>query len=106
MISEFKVLLHLQNIGDSVIKDLEVFDYVPTLIDIVKEFSIGTLNPTRVLKHEKKGRSAVIWDIEKLDPHEERIVSYNIKSKLTILGELTLPSAVVKFTHNNKRLKV
>jgi hypothetical protein len=105
-ISEFKVLLHVKNLKDHVVKDLEVVDYVPNLIDVVKEFSVGTLSPTKILKHQKKGKSMISWKIEQLEPNEERIISYNIKSKLTILGDFALPTAMVKYTHKNKRLKV
>ena len=63
-------------------------------MDIKKEFAEGTLKPSRILQHHKKGL-IVKWNIASLDAFEERIISYKIKSKLSILGTLTLPPMTV-----------
>ena len=36
-------------------------------------------------------------DFETIDAYEERIVSYTIKAKLKIIGNLSLPAVKVKF---------
>lgn len=55
-----------------------------------------TLRPVNIVKHDRKG-TIVKWSIEKMAPGEQRIITYKIKSKLSILGGVTLPVAVAKF---------
>ena len=42
------------------------------------------------------------WDIPELAPGEERLISYDIRSKLSIIGSFTLPRAKIKFTKDGK----
>jgi len=100
-IFSFKVVLHVKNRSNKKIENIELREAIPNIADIEKDISIGTLKPTKMLRHEKKGH-IIRWDIDKLDIGEERILSYKIKSKLPILGDLTLPIANAKFRYNNK----
>lgn len=100
-IFSLKVILHIKNRSSKKIEDIELKEVVPRIAGIEKDMSIGTLKPTRILNHEKKG-SIIKWDIDKLDIGEERILSYKIISQLPILGDLSLPEATAKFRYNNK----
>lgn len=95
-LSNIKILLTIRNEGVRPIKDVEVKDTVPHIADIKKEFPIGTLHPDKILMHKTKGTIAK-WKIDELDASEERIIKYEIKSKLSIVGSLTLPAATVKY---------
>lgn len=103
-ISELKIILSLKNRSYKPVEDISVTDKVPPVAEIKKEFEVGTLQPTRILKHEKKG-TFVKWKLEALEPFEERILSYTIKSKLSILGEFKLPIAKSSFKYGKKRRK-
>jgi hypothetical protein len=100
-IFSLKIVLHLKNRGNKKIEGIELREVVPNIAEIEKDISIGTLKPSKILKHEKKG-SIIKWDIDSLDVGEERVLSYKIKAKLPILGDLNLPPAVAKFRYNNK----
>lgn len=95
-ISQVKIVLHIKNRTSKRIKELVISDRVPKITDVIKKFKIGSLQPTKILHHEKKG-SIVKWEIEELEPFEERLITYNIRTKLTVLGAMKLPSAIAKF---------
>ena len=98
-ISELKILVHIRNRSSELIDDLMLSDLVPALSTLVKEKQIGSLSPSKILKHQKKG-TLIRWKIEVLEPFEERIITYRVKTKMAIVGGLNLPSAKVKFKSN------
>jgi hypothetical protein len=83
------------------LKDIKIIDIVPTIADIKKEFPEGTLKPSAILKHSSKG-ILLKWEIPELAPGEERLISYDIRTKLSILGSFTLPRAKVKYIKDGK----
>ena len=101
-ISELKVLIVLKNRTGKVIKGVNVIDKVPHIADVSREFDMGTLHPTKMLKHAKKG-TLIKWEMKELDKFEERVLAYKIKSRLSILGDFKLPVTVVKFASRSGR---
>jgi len=95
-ISELKVLVEIVNRSRKPIKDIKLIDTVPRIAHLTQDYDVGTVKPDKVVKHERKG-TLVKWSIDAIDPGEERVISYKIRSKLSILGGVTLPSAAVKF---------
>lgn len=95
--SEIKILLNIRNRTNKVLENIKVIDRIPDITEIEKEFSVGTLKPSKIVRHSKKG-TLIRWDFPSVDGYEERIISYRIHSKLGIVGNLVLPSAVVRFT--------
>jgi hypothetical protein len=95
-ISSMKVLIHIRNRTSEIVEGLSLVDQVPGIATLVEEKTIGIMEPTKVIKHQKKG-TLMKWEFEALEPFEERIISYRMKSKITILGGLTLPKAKLKF---------
>ncbi len=102
-ISELKVVLNIKNRSKKLASNIELTDRIPNIIDIEKELSIGTLQPIQVLRHEKKG-SIIKWIVNDLDFGEERVISYKIKSRLPVLGDLNLPQATAKFVCNKRTM--
>ena len=100
-----KVILHLKNKGNKAVEKIRIIDYLPRLIGASSQ-DFGTLKPTRAQK-SPDGRMRLVWDLDGLKRGEERIVSYVARSKLSILGRLLLPEAVVEYQsgkkHNQKR---
>jgi len=101
-ITEMTVILHVRNRSNSKISGIEVSDYIPSLVGIGSDVPIGSLQPAKVLRHEKKGTTIVKWTLDALNVSEERVLSYRIKSKLPILGSFSLPAAKATFGQNNK----
>ena len=101
-ISEMTVILHIKNRSQDKLNQIEIDDNIPGLVSIGGDIPIGALQPTKVLRHEKKGTTMVRWVIDTLEASEERVLAYRIKSKLSILGSFSLPSARAAFKSNGK----
>jgi len=95
-VSEVKVKIFVKNRTRKKVNNVRIIDIVPPIAEIEQTASVGTLHPTKIIKSNKKG-TIVKWDLTSLDPYEERIITYNIKSRLKIIGGLSLPSTRVKF---------
>ncbi|MBD3354813.1 hypothetical protein GF361_02415 [Candidatus Woesearchaeota archaeon] len=102
-ISELKVTLELKNSANKTIKKATVTDYVPNISSIKKEFSEGTLKPSRIFKHKTKG-TIMKWDIEDIAPGEDRLISYTMKSKLSIVGDFKVPRAKITFKKKGREI--
>lgn len=101
-ISEIAIILNIKNRGKDKLREIELTERIPALVSIGKEVSIGSLQPSKVLRHKKKKNTMVKWTIDTLDASEERVISYKIKSKLPILGSFSLPAATSSFKSHNK----
>ena len=44
------------------------------------------------------------WDIEDIAPGEDRLISYTLKSKLSIIGKFNIPRAKVSFKRKGKNI--
>ncbi|MBW2986276.1 hypothetical protein KY333_02810, partial [Candidatus Woesearchaeota archaeon] len=95
-ISELKIIIEIINRSKKQIKHVKIIDNVPRIAELAKEYDVGTVKPDKVVQHERKG-TLVKWSLDEVDPGEERVISYKVKSKLSILGGVTLPSAAAKF---------
>ena len=100
-ISELKVIVEIVSRSRSPITHIRLIDTIPRIANLAHDYDVGTLKPDKAVKHENKG-TLVKWSIDSIDPGEERVISYKIKSKLSILGGMTLPSAAAKFDVGKK----
>ncbi len=100
-ISDFKVVMHVKNRTDKSVENIRIVDRVPKIANIIEEFDVGILKPSKIIKHEKKG-TLLKWVIESLDANDEVIISYKTKSRLSILGQFVMPRAVGRYTKNGK----
>lgn len=104
-VSELKVLIHIKNRSNSKLTSIKIGDRVPGLVTVEKEFDVGTIQPTKIVK-DGKGSTILRWEIGELDPYEERIITYKVKARLKVVGDFVLPSALVKFrTPSRSELK-
>jgi len=101
-ISMFKVILHIKNRSKHSLHGIEVTDSVPSIADIRPGEMSGTLPPTKILTNTRKG-SIAKWELHALEGHEERVLSYLVKSKLSILGTLEIPLAKARFVTKKGR---
>jgi hypothetical protein len=95
-VSEFKVKVLIKNRSQKPVENVKIIEMIPSLALLVKEASVGTVEPTKIIRNDSKG-TLVRWDINYLEPFEERIITYRLKSKLNIVGGLTLQATKVKF---------
>ena len=100
-ISEAKVVVKVKNRSANQLIGIEVLDNLPHIAHVEKDLSIGSMQPHAVLKHPKRG-VMIRWTIEALEPGDERVLSYKMKSRLPILGEFNLPAANARCKIGNK----
>ena len=100
-ISEAKVVVRVKNRSANQLTNIEVIDHVPHIAHVEKELSIGSMQPHAILRHPKRG-VIIKWTIETLEPGDERVLSYRMKSRLSILGEFNLPHATARTKVGNK----
>ncbi|MBI2549331.1 hypothetical protein HYW21_08330 [Candidatus Woesearchaeota archaeon] len=105
-ISEIKVLLHVKNRTGKEVEYVKVIDRVPHLVEVGKEIQLGTIPPTSINRRGGAKGTLLIWELESLEPYEERIITYTIHSTLSILGGFNLPSAIIKFRKGRRQLIV
>jgi len=91
-IAEAKIVVRVKNRSAKPIANIEIMDNVPHIANVEKELSIGSMQPHAILQHPKKG-IMIKWNIESLEAGDERVLSYKMKSRLSILGEFNLPAA-------------
>lgn len=98
--SSLKVRIFVKNRMGKALEGVSVVDRIPSIASYVKEERLGVLNPTKIV-NSKKG-TLVKWEVDVLEPFEERILSYSLKSRLQIVGKLSLPAARVHFQSHGK----
>lgn len=104
-ISKIKITLNIQNRTKKRVENVRVIEKIPNIANLVKEEYLGTLKPTKVLTHDVKG-TLLKWNIDILEGFEERMITYKIKSKLSILGALKLGPAVIKFKNGRGNIVI
>jgi len=108
-VSEAKVVVRVKNRSSKPISNIDVSDNVPHIAHVEKELSVGSMQPHAILQHPKRG-IMIKWTIENLEPGDERVLSYKMRSRLAILGEFNLPAASARasigkkmvITHSNR----
>ena len=101
-ISKIKVAIYLRNRTSKPVSDVVLIDKIPTIANLLVDDSVGIVKPQKVI-HGKSRKTLLKWNLGSLEPFEERILTYKIKSKLSIVGGLGLPPARVKFLmHDDK----
>ena len=100
-IADVKVVVRVKNRSSKQLTGIEVMDNVPHIAHVEKELSIGSMQPHAIMQHPKKGLM-IRWNLEVLEPGDERVLSYRMKSRLPILGEFTLPAANARCKDGNK----
>jgi hypothetical protein len=94
-LSEIKVRIYMKNRSRKPTNNIRVIDTVPSIVDLEKSKHLGSMEPVNV----SKGTRGTIakWEFESLEPYEERVIAYNIKSKLKLIGGIRLPHAKARF---------
>jgi hypothetical protein len=101
-----KVLINIKNRTGRVLEKVRVIERIPAFAEIDTAYEVGTLKPTKVVKHSKKG-TLIRWDFTTLEPFEERIITFKTTSKLGIVGKMQLLPTIVKFVsgHGTRTVK-
>lgn len=98
--SELRIMVHVKNRSSKPLNQAALIEVLPHHLHPKPVF--GTLKPDKVQKGSQGIR--LMWEIPSIDKHEERIITYNVETKVGVLGEVTLPAAMLRF--KNKAGKV
>ncbi len=91
-----KVRLFVKNRTRRTIHNVRVMDKIPVFGTLHDEGGLGTVRPAKVVKGAKRG-TLLRWDLPVIEPYEERILAYKVKSTLKVIGGMNLPAASVRF---------
>jgi hypothetical protein len=105
-IKEVKVTLNIRNTSNLTFDNITVTDKVPSIATIVADTRVGPMKPTKILKSKKHRDLLLIWDLDCLEPGEDKLLSYRIKPKLSIIGDFDLKPAFIKYPSGDKAVRV
>ncbi len=96
-----RVKLVVKSVAGKQIPNVTVTDVITTPLKLGSDY--GTMNPS-VIKKEG-GSVRLAWKFDALYPGEERVIAYELKTALSIVGKIGLPAAHVKFRAENGKAK-
>jgi hypothetical protein len=96
-VSDIKVRVFVRNRSAKIVQNIVVTDRVPSLAEVQRIDSPGSIPPSKIGVSDKQG-TLLRWDLDVLEPFEERVLTYKVKSKLKIIGRMRLPNARLRFT--------
>ena len=102
-ISSFKIFVHIKNASKRTYENITITDTLATPARLLADSSPAVVRPNSIYHDGQK--SIVKWKIKKLEPLEERILTYQTKIKIAIVGDIILPSVHVKY-YTKKGLKI
>ena len=103
--SSLKIRLFVKNRTGGTLSGVSVIDKVPSIATYKAEETLGTVSPTKVVSSQKRG-TVLKWELDLLEPYEERILSYSLVSQLKIVGKLRLPRGKIQFTSKGGKERV
>lgn len=95
-VSEMKVRVFIKNRTAKAFYNLRLLDRAPSIAHVKMSEGLGVIEPTKIIRNEKRG-TIIKWDFDSIEAYEERIVTYTIKARLKIIGNLGLPPVKAKF---------
>lgn len=87
---EHTVHIAVKNRSRKALHEVHVVDTVPEIVSIVPNSFSPSIKPN--IKG-KRGGSELVWTFAKLEPKEERIITYRIRPLVMLMGAVRLPKA-------------
>lgn len=100
-ITEIDIRLTIENKSMTELRNVTLIDHVPALMQLVWKPK-HTFRPKKItaVPHGH----VMYWNFD-LTPQEERILTYTVAPKLSVIGELHLPPAALKYIYDRHELK-
>ncbi len=89
---DLKIQLRIKNLSGSELRNVKIYDPLPAFIKEVRDY--GTI-PGKVTRKAKQ--RVVLWELEKINPKEERVVSYKVRTSLEVLGKVLFKPAKIEY---------
>lgn len=97
---EAKIEVIFRNLTGRELTGVKIKDKLPSFINKVGAF--GTLSP----EVKGDGNKKLIWNVGRVKPNEERVLSYKVKSKMGIVGKVVFPPARMSYEYKGKKGEV
>ena len=98
---DLKIQVRIRNLTGNVLKHVKIYDPLPAFIKEVRDY--GTI-PGEV---KKKGKEKVVtWEIDSLNPKEERVLSYKVRTSIEVLGSVNFKPAKVEYRDEKGEKKI
>ncbi|MBW3010848.1 hypothetical protein KY335_01685 [Candidatus Woesearchaeota archaeon] len=98
-----KIVLSFKNATNHTLRNVRIIDKVPKISSYIPKEILGSIKPTKIRSME--AGDVLTWELGDMFGKDERIITYKIKAKLKVMGDLKLPAAEAKFD-KNKNAKV
>lgn len=95
-----KVVLSFKNTTNQTLGNVKIIDRVPKIASYIDKEILGSVKPTKIKPLE--AGDALVWELGDLYGKDERIITYKIKAKLKVMGDLKLPPAEARFKRNRQ----
>jgi hypothetical protein len=89
---DLKIQIKIKNLTGKVLKNVNVIEPLPAFIKEVRDY--GTI-PGELKK--KKGRKSIVWEIDSLNPKEERVLSYKVRTSVEVLGSVNFEPTEINY---------
>lgn len=86
-----KISIKIENISDRTYRNVSVEDFVPDIAEVDRKFDMAS--PT--VRKTNEG-TKLSWEIDELEPGDQRILQYTVKPKVEVEGGVELQKAVMK----------
>lgn len=93
-----KIRIEIQNNASTALTDLEVKDFVPDIAEVSKQFEMA-----KPVVAKTSSGTRLEWDIDALQPGEQRVFEYQIKPLVEVEGGVNLDSAEI--IRDGKKIK-
>lgn len=100
-ITEIDVRLTIENRGNVELRNVKLIEHIPNLMQLVWKPK-HTFHPKKITA--VSAGHVMYWDFD-LTPKEDRILTYTLAPKLSVIGELHLPAAVLKYVYDGHELR-
>ncbi|VVB61666.1 Uncharacterised protein [uncultured archaeon] len=89
---EHTVHITIRNRSRKPLHEVHVVDVVPEIVSVVPNSFSPSIKPAM---KGKKGGSELVWTFAKLEPQEERVITYRIRPLVMLMGNVRLPKAKI-----------
>ena len=97
---DVKVSLKVKNVSNKVIEDINLSDLTP-----MNALKVSIIGPREGVIQKTVDGLKLVWKEARLNPKDEFIVMYELRSKIGIVGKMELNPAVCKFRFNGNIYK-
>lgn len=91
---EAKIVLRIRNTTSKRLSEVEIVDRVPKFVH-----EIGAFSAKAILNKERR---TVRWELPEIAAGEEVVISYKVRSRLQLVGEISIPPFELKCKVNGK----